>query len=79
LVADIRRRTLGHADAAMTAHYTHIEAEAHKAAAEAVAKLVERRTIVNACSHKVPILAGNGRHRPLTRSAGSPFIWRCCW
>ena len=38
---DIRRRTLGHADAAMTAHYTHIEAEAHKAAAEAVAKLVE--------------------------------------
>ena len=38
---DIRRRTLGHADAAMTAHYTHIEAEAHKAAAEAAAKLVE--------------------------------------
>jgi len=38
---EIRRRTLGHADAAMTAHYTHIEAEAHKAAAEAVAKLVE--------------------------------------
>ena len=27
--------------AAMTAHYTHIEAEAHKAAAEAVARLVE--------------------------------------
>ena len=25
----------------MTAHYTRIEAEAHKAAAEAVAKLVE--------------------------------------
>ena len=25
----------------MAAHYTHIEAEAHKAAAEAVAKLVE--------------------------------------
>lgn len=38
---EIRRRTLGHADAAMTAHYTHIEAEAHKAAAEAVARLVE--------------------------------------
>jgi integrase len=38
---EIRRRTLGHADAAMTAHYTHIEPEAHKAAAEAVAKLVE--------------------------------------
>jgi integrase len=38
---EIRRRTLGHAGAAMTAHYTHIEAEAHKAAAEAVAKLVE--------------------------------------
>jgi hypothetical protein len=38
---EIRRRTLGHADAAMTAHYTHIEAEAYKAAAEAVAKLVD--------------------------------------
>jgi integrase len=38
---EIRRRTLGHADAAMTSHYTHIEAEAHKAAAEAVANLVE--------------------------------------
>jgi integrase len=38
---EIRRRTLGHADAAMTSHYTRIEAEAHKAAAEAVAKLVE--------------------------------------
>jgi integrase len=38
---EIRRRTLGHADAAMTSHYTHIEAQAHKAAAEAVAKLVE--------------------------------------
>lgn len=38
---EIRRRTLGHADAAMTSHYTHIEAEAHKAAAQAVARLVE--------------------------------------
>jgi integrase len=38
---EIRRRTLGHADAAMTSHYTHIEAEAHKAAAESVAKFVE--------------------------------------
>ncbi len=38
---EIRRRTLGQADAAMTAHYTHIEADAHKAAAEAVAKLVD--------------------------------------
>lgn len=37
---EIRRETLGHADAAMTSHYTHIEAEAHKAAAEAVALLV---------------------------------------
>jgi hypothetical protein len=26
----------------MTSHYTHIEAQAHRAAAEAVAKLVER-------------------------------------
>ena len=38
---EIRRKTLGHADAAMTSHYTHIEAAAHKAAAEAVARLVE--------------------------------------
>jgi integrase len=38
---EIRRKSLGHADAAMTSHYTHIEAEAHRAAAEAVAKLVE--------------------------------------
>lgn len=38
---EIRRKTLGHADAAMTSHYTHIEAEAHKAAAEAVARLVD--------------------------------------
>jgi integrase len=38
---EIRHKTLGHADAAMTAHYTYIEAEAHKAAAEAVARLVE--------------------------------------
>ncbi|MGH3249816.1 MAG: tyrosine-type recombinase/integrase [Trebonia sp.] len=37
---EIRRKTLGHADAAMTSHYTHIDAEAHKAAAEAVAQLV---------------------------------------
>jgi hypothetical protein len=38
---EIRRKTLGHADQAMTSHYTHIEAEAHRAAAEAVALLVE--------------------------------------
>ena len=38
--AEIRRKTLGHADAAMTSHYTHIEAAAHQAAAEAVAALV---------------------------------------
>src|ERR1700689_784004 len=31
---EIRRRTLGHADAAMTSRYTHIEAAAHRAAAE---------------------------------------------
>jgi integrase len=40
---EIRRKTLGHADAAMTSHYTHIEAEAHKAAAEAAAKLSRER------------------------------------
>lgn len=38
---EIRRKTLGHADQAMTSHYTHIEAQAHRAAAEAVASLVE--------------------------------------
>jgi integrase len=38
---EIRRKTLGHADAKMTSHYTHIEAEAHRQAAEAVAALVE--------------------------------------
>lgn len=36
---EIRRKTLGHADQAMTSHYTHIEAAAHRA--EAVAQLVE--------------------------------------
>ena len=39
---EIRRKTLGHADQARTSHYTHIEAQAHGAAAEAVARLVER-------------------------------------
>jgi integrase len=38
---EIRRKTLGHADQAMTSHYTHIEAQAHRAAAEAVAQLVD--------------------------------------
>lgn len=38
---EIRRKTLGHADAAMTSHYTHVEAAAHRAAAEAVAELVK--------------------------------------
>jgi integrase len=39
---EIRRKTPGHADQAMTSRYTHIEARAHRAAAEAVARLVER-------------------------------------
>ena len=38
---EIRQRTLGHAGAAMTAHYIHPEAQAYRAAAEAVARLVE--------------------------------------
>jgi len=38
---EIRRTTLGHADAAITSQYTHTEAQAHLAAAEAVAHLVE--------------------------------------
>jgi integrase len=38
---EIRRKTLGHADQVMTSHYTHIEAAAHRAATEAVARLVE--------------------------------------
>jgi integrase len=40
---EIRRKTLGHADQAMTSHYTHIEAQAHRTAAEAVARLVDER------------------------------------
>ena len=27
---EIRRKTLGHADQAMTSHYRHIEAQAHR-------------------------------------------------
>jgi integrase len=38
---EIRSRSLGHADAAMTSHYTHPEAELFRQAAEAVEKLVE--------------------------------------
>jgi integrase len=38
---EIRRRSLGNVDAAMTSHYIHIEAEKFRQAAEAVAKLVE--------------------------------------
>jgi integrase len=37
----IRQNDLGHAAAAMTDHYTHVLADAHLAAAEAVAQLVE--------------------------------------
>lgn len=37
---EIRRKTLGHADKKMTSHYTHIEAESHRAAQNAVAALV---------------------------------------
>jgi integrase len=35
--ATIRQRQLGHATAAMTDHYTHIEAEQHRAATEQTA------------------------------------------
>ncbi len=38
---EIRRRTLGHADQAMTSHYTHPEAQAFRQAAEDVARYVE--------------------------------------
>ncbi|HWG64936.1 MAG TPA: hypothetical protein VG253_24890 [Streptosporangiaceae bacterium] len=38
---EILRKSVGHADAAMTSHYTHIEAEQYRAVTEAVAKLVE--------------------------------------
>jgi integrase len=38
---EIRRKTLGHADAVMTSHYTHIETQTRLAAAEAVAALVD--------------------------------------
>ena len=37
---NIRQAQLGHATGTMTDHYTHVEAEAHLQAAEAVAKLV---------------------------------------
>lgn len=40
---EIRRKTLGHSDAAMTSHYTHIQAEANRAAAEAIAAQVDGR------------------------------------
>jgi len=39
--AETRRKALGHADAAMTSHYTHVRAELHRAAAEQVAALVK--------------------------------------
>ena len=38
--AKIRQEQLGHATGAMTDHYTHVLAEAHREAAEAVARLV---------------------------------------
>jgi integrase len=50
---EIRRKTLGHADQAMTSHYTHIEAQAHRAAAKAVAEARGTRA-VNECSPIVP-------------------------
>ncbi len=39
--AEIRRKTLGHSTAAMTSHYTHIQAEANRAAAESLAALLD--------------------------------------
>lgn len=39
---EIRQRTLGHASAGMTSHYTHVRAERHRAAAEQVAALVAK-------------------------------------
>ena len=48
----------------MTSHYTHIEAEAHKAAAEAVAKLVEGAVVTHECSQNVPIRTMAGRRLP---------------
>jgi integrase len=38
---EIRRRTMGHADQRMTSHYTHPEARAFRAAANATATHVE--------------------------------------
>jgi hypothetical protein len=65
---EIRRETLRHADAAMTSHYTHIEAQAHRAAAEAVAKLVrglDHERLFPVCSprHSQPL------HRLVCREA----------
>jgi hypothetical protein len=55
------RKTVGHADQAMTSHYTHIGAQAHRAAAEAVAALVDGKDrIMNECSLIVPCQASAG-------------------
>jgi hypothetical protein len=76
---EIRRKSLGHADAAMTSHYTHIEAEQYRAATKAVAKLVEGRHDAHECSQDVPIRAKTPRrgirrsgpgHRPPGKDAG---------
>ena len=56
---EIRRKAVGHADQAMTSHYTHIDAQAHRAAAEAGARLVEREPRTN-----VPPLLPNAVLRP---------------
>jgi len=39
---EIRRKTLGHSDQAMTSHYTHVQAEQNRAAAEAIAAEVDK-------------------------------------
>jgi hypothetical protein len=73
---EIRRQTLGHADAAMTSHYTHIEAQAHRAAAEAVAALVEGGRIVNGCSTRVLVHApwGAARHDRAARKGHASSV-----
>jgi len=39
---EIRQRTIGHATAAMTSHYTHVRAEQHRDPAEQVAALASK-------------------------------------
>jgi integrase len=38
---EIRRKRLGHSTAALTSHYTHIQAEANRGAAKSIAAMID--------------------------------------